>query len=314
MLTTKSLLAAGSALCGVLFFAGSAHAQDQVVAVKQEFGKLEEVKEVVWKAAASAGFSISTGNASVMTFSGGFNASRNDGSNKIALGLKGIYGLTDIAVFADSDGDMKASKDSELTVDRKRTAALLLGTFRYDRFFSKNNTGYIMASAGLDLPASKEFMGGGQIGYARQIVNTKMHLLSAELGYDFNYTRYIVPEAPPTGFEQNVFLHSARLYAGYVLSVADHTTVEANLEALVNFNVAHIGDRDVSAGQATRVNGQLAFTTKIWKALSLRAATMLRYNNAPGLTTLYPFAPDFAGRYNQKLDTLTELQLVVNFI
>lgn len=314
MLTTKSLLAAGSALCGVLFLAGSAHAQDQVVAVKQEFGKQEEVKEVIWKAAASAGFSISTGNASVMTFSGGFNASRNDGSNKIALGLKGIYGLTDIAVFADSDGDMKASLNSELTVERKRTAALLLGTFRYDRFFSKNNTGYIMASAGLDLPASKEFMGGGQIGYARQIVNTKMHLLSAELGYDFNYTRYIVPEAPPTNFEQNVFLHSARLYAGYVLSVADHTTVEANLEALVNFNVARIGDRDVAAGQATRVNGQLAFTTKIWKALSLRAATMLRYNNAPGLTTLYPFAADFPGRYNQKLDTLTELQLVVNFI
>lgn len=62
------------------------------------------------------------------------------------------------------------------------------------------------------------------------------------------------------------------------------------------------------------MNGQLAFTTKIWKSLSLRAASMLRYNNAPGLTTLFPFAPDFPGRYNQKLDTLTELQLVVNFI
>ena len=313
MLTTKSLLAAGSVLCGMLL-AGSAQAEDQVVAVKQEFGKLEEVKEVVWKASASAGFSISTGNASVMTFSGGVNASRNDGSNKITLGLKGIYGLIDIAVFTDSDGDMKANMDSELTVERKRTAALLLGMFRYDRFFSKNNTGYITASAGLDLPASKEFFGGGQIGYARQIVNTKMHVLSAELGYDFNYTRYILPEVPPMNFEQNVILHSARLYAGYVLSVADHTTVEANVEALINFNVAHIGDRDVGAGQATRVNGQLAFTTKVWKALSLRAATMLRYNNAPGLTTLYPFAADFPGRYNQKLDTLTELQLVVNFI
>lgn len=136
MLTTKSLLAAGSVLCGMLL-AGSAQAEDQVVAVKQEFGKLEEVKEVVWKASASAGFSISTGNASVMTFSGGVNASRNDGSNKITLGLKGIYGLTDIAVFTDSDGDMKANMDSELTVERKRTAALLLGMFRYDRFFPR---------------------------------------------------------------------------------------------------------------------------------------------------------------------------------
>ena len=312
MLTRKSIVTVGAALCGVLMVSDAAHAQ--VVEVKQEFGKLEDVKTVVWKASASAGFSISTGNASVMTLSGGFAASRNDGTNKIALGLKGIYGLTDIAVYTEGTGNMMADSDSELSVTRKTTAALLLGTFRYDRFFSKSNSGYITASAGLDNPASKRFMGGGQIGYARQIVNTKMHLLSAELGYDFNYTNYIAPEAPPAGFTENVFLHSARIFAGYVLSVADHTTVEANVEALINFNVAHIVDRDVGAAQATRVNGQLAFTTKIWKSLSLRAASMLRYNNAPGLTTLFPFAPDFPGRYNQKLDTLTELQLVVNFI
>lgn len=312
MLTMKSLVTAGSALCGVLLLSASAYAQ--VVEVKQVFGKLEEVPAVAWKASASAGFSISTGNASVTTLSGGFMASRNDGTNKIALGLKGIYGLTDLSAFTDGNGNMVADNDTELEVTRKTTAALLLGTFRYDRFFSKSNSGYITASAGLDSPASKRFMGGGQIGYARQIVNTKMHLLSAELGYDFNYTNYVTPEVAPAGFTENVLLHSARIFAGYILSVADHTTVEANVEALINFNVAHIGDRDVGAGQATRVNGQLAFTTKVWKALSLRASSMLRYNNAPGLTTLFPFAPDFAGRYNQKLDTLTELQLVVNFI
>ncbi|HMY59193.1 MAG TPA: DUF481 domain-containing protein [Pseudomonadota bacterium] len=314
MFTKQHLFAVSALLGGLLVSAAPALAQDQVPVVKQEFGKQEEVKEVIWKASASAGFSISTGNASVMTLSGGANASRNDGTNKIALGIKGIYGVTDIVVFTDANGNKVADDESELTVDRKRTAALLLGTFRYDRFFSKNNTGYLMASAGLDLPASKQFMGGGQIGYSRQLVNTKMHLLSAELGYDFNYTKYIVPDVPPANFAENVFLHSARIFAGYVLSVADHTSVEANVEALVNFNTAHIGDRDVGAGSATRVNGQLAFTTKVWKALSLRAATMLRYNNAPGLTTAFAYDPNFAGRYNQKLDTLTELQLVVNFL
>ena len=159
--------------------AAPALAQDQVPVVKQEFGKQEEVKEVIWKASASAGFSISTGNASVMTLSGGANASRNDGTNKIALGIKGIYGVTDIVVFTDANGNKVADDESELTVDRKRTAALFSVHSATTGSFSKNNTGYLMASAGLDLPASKQFMGGGQIGYSRQIINTKMHLSSA---------------------------------------------------------------------------------------------------------------------------------------
>jgi len=312
MFTRATLITCMAMLCGAFAASGAAHAQ--APEIKQEFGKVEEVKTVVWKASASAGFSISTGNASVFTLSGGATASRNDGKNKIAFGIKGIYGLTDIAVVNDLNGNKVVDDNSELTNQNKTTAAFLLGNFRYDRFFTTNNSGYISLNAGLDLPASKRFFGGGQIGYARQLVKTQMHLLSGELGYDLNYTNYLIPETPPATFAEHVVLHSGRLYLGYVLTVGTHTSVEANVEALINFNVAHIGDRDVGVGEASRVNGQLAFTTKIWKPLSLRAASTLRYNNAPGLTTLFPFAPDFAGRYNQKLDTLTELQLVVNFI
>lgn len=309
-------LRAFSYLCAVVIGLGPSvqSAQAQPVEVKQDFGKFEEVKEVTWKASASAGFSLSTGNASVITVSGGATVSRKDPKNKIALGIKGLYGLTDLAVFTDLNSNKVADSDDELSVDRKTTAALLLGTFRYDRFFTPNNSLYLTVNAGLDIPASKRFTGGGQIGYARQLVSSKMHLLSTELGYDFNYTNYLTPDTPPANFQEHVILHSGRLFLGYVLSVADHTTVEANVEALINFNVAHIGDRDVGVGEASRVNGQLAFTTKVWKSLSLRAASSLRFNNAPGLTTQFPFDPNFAGRYNQKLDTLTELQLVVNFI
>lgn len=308
----KPIASLGVTLCGLLLLSGSARAQSPEV--KQEFGKQEEVKTVLWKASASAGFSLSTGNANVLTLSGGGNVTRNDGVNKIAFNLKGLYGVTDLPLFTDANGNKVVDADAELANERKTTAGLFLASFRYDRFFTKNNSGYISVNAGLDYPASKEFMGGAQIGYARQLVNTKLHLLSAELGYDFSYTRFRAPEIPPPTFEPNLFLHAGRLYLGYVLSVADHTTVEANVEALINLNSTHIGDRDVGVAAASRVNGQLAFTTKVWKALSLRAAATLRYNNAPGLTTQFPFAPDFPNRYNQKLDTLTELQLVINFI
>ena len=66
--------------------------------------------------------------------------------------------------------------------------------------------------------------------------------------------------------------------------------------------------------QATRFIGKVEFTTKIWKPLAFRAGFTARYNNAPALTTAFKFAPDFAERYNQPLDTLTELGFVVNFL
>ena len=98
----NTVISMGAALGGLLSQATPAKAQDQVPVVKQEFAKQEEVKEVIWKASASAGFSISTGNASVITVSGGANVSRNDGANKIALNLKGLYGMTDIVTFTDA--------------------------------------------------------------------------------------------------------------------------------------------------------------------------------------------------------------------
>jgi putative salt-induced outer membrane protein YdiY len=312
MYLTRRFVTSSATLATLCLLGSSAWAQ--APEVKQEFAKQEEVKQVVWKASASAGFSISTGNASVTTLSGGANISRNDGANKIAFAAKGLYGLTDLPVLTDLDGDKLVGSDAELGSERKTTAGLFLAALRYDRFFSKNNSGYIALNGGLDYPASKDFLGGGQIGYARQILNTKMHLLSGELGYDLNYTRFRAPDPIPATFQADLLLHSGRIFLGYVMSVADHTTIEANVEALINFNVAKIGDRDVDPGAASRINGQLAFTTKVWKALSLRAAASLRYNNAPGLTTAFPFKPDYPNRYNQKLDTLTELALVVNFI
>lgn len=306
---TRFLVASSATLC---LLGGSAWAQAPVV--KQEFGKQEEVKQVVWKASAAAGFSITTGNASVTTISGGASVSRNDGANKLALNLKGLYALTDLPVLRDLDSDGLVGSDAELDTERKTTAGLFLASLRYDRFFTKNNSGYITLNGGLDYPASKDFLGGGQVGYARQILSTKMHLLSGELGYDLNYTRFRAPEPEPADFQANLLLHSGRIFLGYMLSVADHTSVEANLEALINFNVAKIGDRDVDPGAASRLNAQLAFTTKVWKALSLRAAGSLRYDNAPGLTTQFKYKDGFPNRYNQKLDTLTELQLVINFI
>jgi hypothetical protein len=189
---------------------------------------------------------------------------------------------------------------------------------RYDRFFTENNTGFLTFYGGLDIPASKEYFLGGQVGYARQIFKTKMHEIFGELGYDFTFDRLKIPDVMPgmmaMAYEPNIFLHSGRLFFGYVLSIGDHSSLRLNAEALLNFNPLTIGDRAVGVAEASRVNAKMEFTTKIWKPLSFRAAFSLRYNNAPAVNAKIPSPIDHPYHYNQKLDTLTELGLVANFI
>lgn len=282
---------------------------------KYEFGKVEEVKTVVWKASASAGFSAATGNANILTFSGGGLVSRNDGKNKIQATVEALYGRTSqFTGFEDLNGNMAIEANEPLISETTETAAFLKGLARYDRFFTPNNTLFATFFAGFDNPASKQYFLGGQLGYARQIVKSKMHELAAEVGGDFTYDRLRVPSPEPMGFNPEVILGAGRLYLGYVLSVSTHTSVRANVEALINFNSLTIGDRPVGVAEATRVNGKLEFTTQIWKPLSFRAAFSARFNNAPAPFAKFATPIDHPNHYNQKLDTLTELGLVVNFI
>ncbi len=282
---------------------------------KYEFGKLEEVKKVEWKASASAGFSAATGNAQVLSFSGGGLVSRNDGKNKLQLAADALYTrTTQYTGFEDLNGNMKIDSDEPLTPESQETAASLKGGGRYDRFFSANNTGYLLFFAGFDKPASKDWFLGGQVGYMRQVVKTKMHELLAEVGYDFTFDYLLKADGAAADFRQDVSLHSARLFVGYGLSIGDHSSLRASVEALLNLVSLTIGDRVVGAAEATRVNGKLEFTTKIWKPLSFRAAFNIRFNNAPAPFAKFATPIDHPNHYNQKLDTLTELGLVVNFI
>src|SRR6187549_2851842 len=71
------------------FFVASAfaHAGDP----KFSYGKYEEKKEVEWKAAASAGLLLATGNANQLSFTGAAMASRHDGRNRLQLDISGAY-------------------------------------------------------------------------------------------------------------------------------------------------------------------------------------------------------------------------------
>ena len=237
---------------------------------KFDYGKPEEVKLVVWKASASLGLVATTGNSESITLSGGLTISRNDGKNKLVFDAGGAYARSQIRQATDTNGNGFIDP-SEITTVEKNTAESWFAKLRYDRFFTPNNSGYVAALAAGDIPAGKEIVGGGQIGYSRHFLQTekKTQDLALELGYDFSFVDYADPNASPG----SVAIHSLRVFAGYTNAVTDDTQFALSVEGLFNCNPIDVPattanpDGHAGAFEDVRVLGKASLTTKLWKAL-----------------------------------------------
>jgi putative salt-induced outer membrane protein YdiY len=294
-----SLGLALAALC----VASAAHGQEP----KFEYGKKEEVKEVEWKASASAGFVLTTGNSRTLTLSGSAAASRKAGDDKLGLEAAGAYARSDVLVFTDKDMSGTIGP-GEIDRETQTTAKNWLVKLRYDRFFAEKNSGYLAGKVGADEPAGKTLYGGGQIGYSRQLYKDEQHEVLAEIGYDFSYESYVAPNT------KNQAIHSARLFAGYTGKLTEDTGLLANVEALFNLNEETGPTGDISSFEDTRVIAKTALTTKLAKHIDFRFAFTLKFDNAPAaLPTKIPFAMGFVPLADT-VDTQTEATLIVNFL
>lgn len=281
-------------LAAALLSAGAAQAQvptPEQLNSKYVYAKKEDTKgKVDWKASASAGLTLASGNSSQISISAGANVMRNDGLNKVELNVNGAYASTNQAVIFDGNGNGIVDSAGELGSQSKTTAGFVLAKLRYDRFFTPNNSAYLAGYAGVDIPASKRANVGGQLGYARQLFKEAMHDMSAELGLDYNYVGYIpVDGVAVAGTNNDLHLASARLFVGYNLAIGANTQFKAGYEALINLNTNSVSDRYVRTADATRMGGTLALTTKVWNRLSFRFSTSLRYDNCPALNTQVKF-------------------------
>ncbi len=277
---------------------------------KFEYGKYEEKKAVEWKATASLGFLLTTGNANQMSFNGAAMASRHDGKNRLQLDVMGAYARATTLVVDDVNnnglvdlGDLKRSTNT--------STALWNLKLRYDRFFSANNLGYLTAFAWGNEPAGKKVVAGVQAGYSRQVYKSDMHTVVAEIGYDFSYQRYV------SGSILDYYLHSLRLFFGYNLAVSKDTSFLFDIEYLGNLNPfdGPYGARILAFGD-TRITGRAALTTRIWKKLNFRLGFAARYDNVPAPLPAVGGLP-FATGYlppAEKLDTITDASLVVSFL
>jgi hypothetical protein len=282
---------------------------------KFEYGKYEEAKKVEWKASAKVGFLLSTGNAQSGSGSLGAAVSRKSNGNKFALDGGWTYAHSRVLQAADLDGNGKIDPWDISRADQTTANAWNIKA-RYDRFFWSNNSGYLVGFATGDTPAGKQVIGGGQIGYSRQLYKSKHHEALVEAGYDFSYENYV------SGTSVNI--HSLRLFTGYALKFTDSAGLFANLEGLFNLNsedvlVDQSGTKGASAFRDTRLNFKAGLSSTLFKKLSLAITVSVKYDNVPAARPTFkindatvPFAPGFTPLAN-KTDTITEAALIYSF-
>jgi len=273
---------------------------------KEERAEVEKAEKVEWKAAALAGLIMTTGNSRVTTISAGGNASRKEKGNKFSLEGGAAYARSSLFLAVDSNGNGLVDPN-EVARPSQTTARAYHLTGRYDRFLTDNNSLYAVAGIAGDRPAGKDLVANGQVGYSRQVYQDEVHLLLAEVGYDFTYENLVAGESNS--------IHSLRTFAGYAAKLSDDTGVDGSVEALFNVN-----DYDTPAGpidrfQDNRVTSRMSITSKMFGDVSFRFAFEARYDNAPSPRPPFaiPYAPGFAP-LAEPLDTKTEASLIYNFL
>jgi hypothetical protein len=325
-MSSRSRITGGAlapAVMAALLLSGALAGAQEPPPPKFVFEKPVEVKKVEWKASTKMGLLLTSGNSQMTTFTFGGTVSRKDPANKLQLDFNAAYARSNILIASDSNGNAVLDP-GEITRQSQTTANQWNLKARYDRFFTTNNSLYAAGLAAADQVAGKDFFGGGQIGYARQLHKDKLWDASAEIGYDLSYEVL----APPT--DKSTLVQSLRIYLGGNLRVREGTALFANAEALFNLNPEKVPWADAPADNPyklvpefrdTRVLTKLGLTTKLWRNVNFSFSFALKYDQNPAprpaikdaAGTVVPFAPGFVP-FVDRLDTITEAALIVNFL
>ena len=273
---------------------------------KFEYGKAEEVakvKDVEYNASAEAGIVFTTGNSETITATGGIKAARKTGQNKIALDGSLTYAKSGVRVLDDNNGNGMVDDVTEIRTEQTTTAETLAGKLRYDRFLTPHNSLFVAVLGARDIPAGKDLVLGGQVGYSRQLFKSKTAEAVGEFGYDYSHEDLV--SGPSNS------IHSARAYVGYKAEMTAGTTFETNLEALTNLNHEDLATRADGAdfGEDTRVNFKASVSAKIGKNLSFQTSLEVKYDHRPGPLGIKNLAMGFVPEAS-KLDTMMKATLI----
>jgi putative salt-induced outer membrane protein YdiY len=292
---TKHLLIAGA----VLAASGSSFADP-----KFEYGKAEEVAKVQgveWNAQVEAGVVFTTGNSETTTLTAGIKTARKTGKNKLAFDGTLTYARSALRVAEDLDGDGLIGPDDAINTVRSTTAENLAGKLRYDRFLTEFNSLFIAALGSRDIPAGKDLVVGGQLGYSRRLHKSDRAEAVGEFGYDFSY------EDLTSGTTNEI--HSARAFIGLKAQMTEGATLDSSIEALTNLNSYSLPTKDAGFAEDTRINVRAAISAKIGKNLAFQTSIEAKYDNRPAPLSIANLAPGYVPEAS-KLDTMMKASLI----
>jgi hypothetical protein len=278
-------------------------------------------KESEWMAQAKGSLLVTSGNSQSRSGILGMSGARSSGPVRLSLDAQLAYGRSGVLVpIYDPANPMLLvglARRETTTTNQWQAKA------RSDYFFTEHNAAYLVGQIGADKIAGKELVGGGQIGYSRQLYKDARHTAVAELGYDFSYESY----ADQGGRSSDaVQIQSARLFLGEQLTLSKDTGVNASIEALSNLNredALNASDRtrnEVDPFKDTRVIGKLGVTTRLYQRLSFAFGLTVKYDQNPAPQPLPAGAkdamlgPGFEPPFAEKVDTLTEATLIFTFL
>ena len=297
----------------LMFVTSAAQAQP-----KFQFEKPPE-KPSDWQVQAKGGLLVTTGNSQSRNANLGLTGSRHTGGNKVSLEGNLAYGRSNVMTPVIENMVVTGLERHPTTTTNQWKAQ-----GRYDRFLTDNNSAYVLGKLGADRVAGKKLVGGGQVGYSRQLVKSDMHTTVAELGYDFSYESYLSPPDRPV---DAVAIHSARVFVGELWKLTQDTGITGSMEAFFNLNKEKApnasdptgASKEVKAFKDTRLIGKVGLTTTIWKNLSFGFGVSVLYDQNPAPRPIppsakgAPYAPGFFP-FSDKVDTLTEATLVFTFL
>jgi Protein of unknown function, DUF481 len=312
----------------MLASAGAARAQNAPVPAF-EFAKPPAEKPAVeWKVQAKGGLLLTSGNSQTGSGTAALEASRLQGRNKLSLNGGVAYGRSRLLtpIVQDVPDPAMPGMTTPVTVGYTRESRTTTNEWhtrgRYDRFITDNNAAYVVGLLASDKIAGKQLVGGGQVGYSRQLVKNQQHTLVAEAGYDLSFESYV---PVPSKTLDSVTIHSARLFVGELFTLTKETGFSGSIEALFNLNKETALDarditgntKGVGAFKDTRLVGKLGLTTTIHKSLSLALGFTLKYDQNPAPWPLVGGAPKYVDDFlpfADKVDTLTEATLIYTFL
>ncbi|MBM4362590.1 MAG: DUF481 domain-containing protein, partial [Deltaproteobacteria bacterium] len=170
------------------------------------------------------------------------------------------------------------------------------GRFRFDHFLGGGLAAFLSTTARRDRFQGLDLRLNVDPGAAYYFLDEKAHQAWVELGYDLqfdlrNADAVAAAEAAGEPVDDSKIRHNARLYLGYQNTLSESVAFTAGLEVL----------QGISETDASRVNGDLALTSKIAGRFSLATTFALKYDSKP--------LPDV-----QNVDTMTAVNLVYQLL